>query len=178
MVRGRCAPHIYRRLHQDGVSLPAGTRGCLAGRSYMRVDPEGNVSPCPYMSLSVGNIKEQSLTSIWEGSPVLNQLRQGAYHGRCGACEYREFCGGCRARALADSGDLLGEDPLCAYVPSGGDRVTPPETLATNHVWDERAQERIKKIPRERLPVVYGPSPEGFEFRATDIPRGRPPCGR
>jgi radical SAM protein with 4Fe4S-binding SPASM domain len=147
MVRARCAPHIYRMLHQDGFPLPAGTRGCLAGRSYLRIDPEGNVSPCPYMSLPVGNIKERSLTSIWEDSRILQQLRRGAYTGRCGACEYRDVCGGCRARALANTGELLGEDPLCAYVPSGGDAVPLADTLPTELVWEERAQERIKRIP-------------------------------
>ena len=59
----------------------------------------------------------------------------------------KAVCGGCRARALADSGDLLGEDPLCSYVPMGKDTVKLSAALATDHVWDERAQERIKKIP-------------------------------
>jgi hypothetical protein len=99
------------------------------------------------MSLPVGNIKERSLTSIWEDSRILQQLRRGAYTGRCGACEYRDVCGGCRARALANTGELLGEDPLCAYVPSGGDAVPLADTLPTELVWEERAQERIKRIP-------------------------------
>jgi radical SAM protein with 4Fe4S-binding SPASM domain len=134
MVRARCAPHIYRMLHQGGFPVSTGTRGCLAGRSYMGIGPEGNVSSCPYMSLSVGNIKEQSLTDLWENSPILNQLRQGVYHGRCSVCEYKEICGGCRARALAINNDLLGEDPLCTYEPSGKDTVILSDGLPTDIV--------------------------------------------
>jgi radical SAM protein with 4Fe4S-binding SPASM domain len=147
MVRARCAPHVYRILHRDGLPVSEGTRGCLAGRSYMRIDPEGNVTPCPYMPLSIGNVKETSLTSIWENSPVLQQLRQGAYKGRCGVCEYGELCGGCRARALVKNDDLMDEDALCSYEPSGGGAIRLDDTLKTDFMWEEKARERIKKIP-------------------------------
>ncbi len=147
MVRARCAPHIYRILYQDGFPLPAGTRGCLAGRSYMRIDPEGNVTPCPYLPLPIGNIKDRSLPSLWEDSPILEQLRNGAYKGRCGTCGYREICGGCRARALLKDGELMGEDPLCAYEPAGGEKIALTDAFGTDLLWDDRARERINKIP-------------------------------
>lgn len=147
MVRARCAPHIYRILYEDGHPIPEGTRGCLAGRAYMRIDPEGNVTPCPYMPLTVGNIKEKSLTSIWEGSPVLQQLRQDPYKGRCGQCEFGAICGGCRARALMHSNDLMDEDPLCAYEPAGGTSISLNDTFKTDLHWEEKAKERIRKIP-------------------------------
>ncbi len=147
MVRARCAPHIYRILYQQGFAVSEGTRGCLAGRSYMRIDPEGNVTPCPYMPLIVGNIKERSLASIWDGSPILNRLRNGNYKGRCGECEFGEICGGCRARALAHCDDLMEEDLLCGYKPSGKGSVVLDDTLKTDLAWEEKAKERIKKIP-------------------------------
>lgn len=147
MVRARCAPHIYRILYEDGHPIPEGTRGCLAGRAYMRIDPEGNVTPCPYMPLTVGNIKEKSLTSIWEDSPVLQQLRQDPYKGRCGQCEFGAICGGCRARALMHSNDLMDEDPLCAYEPAGGTSISLNDTFKADLHWEEKAKERIRKIP-------------------------------
>jgi radical SAM protein with 4Fe4S-binding SPASM domain len=147
MVRARCAPHIYRILHQDGFPVPDGTRGCLAGRSYMRIDPEGNVTPCPYMPLTVGNIKEKSLTSIWEDSSILKQLRQETYKGRCGLCEFAEICGGCRARALLKNNDIMEEDPLCTYTPSDKATITFTDTFKADLQWEERAKERIKRIP-------------------------------
>jgi radical SAM protein with 4Fe4S-binding SPASM domain len=147
MVRARCAPHIYRLLYEDGQNIPQGTRGCLAGRHYMRIDPEGNVTPCPYMPVAVGNVKEMSLSSIWGNSPFLKLLRKGNYRGRCGICEYSELCGGCRARALMEKNDFMEEDSLCEYKPSNKDRVVLGDSFQSELLWDEKAKERVKKIP-------------------------------
>lgn len=147
MVRARCAPHIYRVLYEDGYSIPPGTRGCLAGRSYMRIDPEGNVTPCPYMPVIVGNVRESSLAEIWEGSSYLRLLREGNYKGRCGACEYTEICGGCRARAFVNRKDIMDEDSLCGYVPEGKGKVTIEMKESSDLRWDEKAKERIKNVP-------------------------------
>lgn len=147
MVRARCAPHIYRLLHLEGYAIPGGTRGCLAGRHYMRIDPEGNVTPCPYMPTRVGNVRETSLTSIWEGAAYLKLLRDGNYKGRCGICEYDEVCGGCRARALMEKGDLMEEDPLCTYEPEGRKRVGLGDSFTSDLQWDEKAKERMAKVP-------------------------------
>jgi radical SAM protein with 4Fe4S-binding SPASM domain len=147
MVRARCAPHIYRVLHQEGFSIPEGTRGCLAGRAYIRIDPEGNVTPCPYMPVVTGNVKDTSLAAIWERAPEFRLMREGAYRGRCGDCEYAGICGGCRARALSDRGDMMDEDPLCTYKPEGKDCVTPDEDFRSELRWEEDAKERIKKVP-------------------------------
>lgn len=147
MVRARCAPHIYRILYEEGYSIPPGTRGCLAGRSYMRIDPEGNVTPCPYMPLVIGNVRNLSLIEIWGGSPHLKLLREGNYKGRCGLCEYTEICGGCRARAYIEKKDIMEEDSLCTYVPSGREKVYIKMDESSDVRWDEKAKERIKNIP-------------------------------
>lgn len=147
MVRARCAPHIYRLLYEEGFNIPEGTRGCLAGRHYMRITPEGNITPCPYMPAVVGNIKERSLVSIWENGPYMQQLRQETYNGRCGICEYTEICGGCRARALSDTGDFMGEDSLCTYSPSGKEKVGLNSELQSELEWDESAKNRVRNIP-------------------------------
>ena len=92
---------------------------CPCGVHYVRITPEGKVTPCPYMPVAAGDLLTQSFKEIWESSPVFTQLRSGELGGRCGRCEYREVCGGCRARAYADSGDFMGADDSCAYEPSG-----------------------------------------------------------
>jgi len=92
---------------------------CPCGVHYVRITPEGKVTPCPYMPVVAGDLMTQSFEDIWESSPVFTRLRSGELGGRCGRCEYREVCGGCRALAYADSGDFMGPDDSCAYEPSG-----------------------------------------------------------
>jgi len=119
-VRATCAPHYYRILTQrageEGTS--AITRGCLAGRRFVFVSSTGRVQPCGYLDIDCGNIREKSFWEIWEGSDVLRDLRDDdKLRGKCGICEYRSVCGGCRARAYAATGDYLAEEPACLYKP-------------------------------------------------------------
>ena len=121
MVRSKCQPQLMRHVVQgdpDSPLLNYETR-CPCGVHYVRITPEGKVTPCPYMPAVAGDLLTQSFQEIWESSPVFTQLRSGELGGRCGRCEYREVCGGCRARAYADSGDFMGPDDSCAYDPSG-----------------------------------------------------------
>jgi radical SAM protein with 4Fe4S-binding SPASM domain len=88
--------------------------GCHAGIQYFSLRPDGDVYPCPFLPVRVGNIRDQSLNEIWYNSKVLNELRErSALKGKCGECEYRETCGGCRGRAYACTGDYLATDPVC-----------------------------------------------------------------
>ncbi|VVB69479.1 Coenzyme PQQ synthesis protein E [uncultured archaeon] len=109
-VRVTCAPQ-YSRIAQQGSGRRAG--GCLAGRSFVFVSRKGDVYPCGYLPLKVGNIREKKFLEIWESSPELRALRARDLNGRCGQCGYSEACGGCRARAMAKTGDFLGPDPSC-----------------------------------------------------------------
>ena len=121
MVRSKCQPQIMRHVVQGDPESPLlnyETR-CPCGVHYVRITPEGKVTPCPYMPVVAGDLLTQSFQEIWESSPVFTDLRSGELGGRCGRCEYREVCGGCRARAYADSGDFMGPDDSCAYEPSG-----------------------------------------------------------
>ena len=94
------------------------TRGCLGGISFAFISHVGDVQPCGYFDMQLGNVRDVPFSRIWETSPVFDDLRHfERLRGKCGACEYRGICGGCRARALAATGDYLAEEPYCAYVP-------------------------------------------------------------
>jgi heme b synthase len=115
-IRATCAPHYYRIIRQRGV--PTKARGCLAGQAFCFISHKGDVQPCGYFDYACGNVRETPLRTLWETAPLFQQFRKpDDYHGKCGLCEYRRVCGGCRARAYAATGDALGPEPLCAYVP-------------------------------------------------------------
>lgn len=96
--------------------------GCGAGRFYCAISPEGDVQPCVFMPLVVGNLKTEKLADIWFTSQVFKDLRDRQnLKGRCSKCEYKYVCGGCRARALAYHDDYLMSDPGCIKKLSEGD---------------------------------------------------------
>lgn len=151
LVRARCAPHILRiasKIDPESPLLKGGTSGCIAGTGYLRISPEGGVTPCPYIPSDEGtpNVNDIDLETIWNGSPRFKALRTSGYGGRCGDCEYDELCGGCRARALATTGDLMGEDRWCLYEPGdkedkkARDKKVGPE-------WTIEAAERLNNVP-------------------------------
>lgn len=148
MVRGRCAPHFLRVVQQkdpDSPVMKGATSGCIAGTHYFRITPHGDVTPCPYMPTVTGNVRKQSLAEIWESSPVFHKLRNPSYNGRCADCEFSDVCGGCRARALAASGDLMGEDPWCEYKPEEGKKIR--KGRGAEILWDDVASERLEAVP-------------------------------
>jgi radical SAM protein with 4Fe4S-binding SPASM domain len=88
--------------------------GCGAGRCYCAIEPNGDVLPCVFMPIKVGNIRETPFVEIWRNSPILNDLRdRSKLKGHCAVCEYRYACGGCRARAYGYFGDYHAPDPGC-----------------------------------------------------------------
>ena len=113
------APQYQRIVRQMGLE-DCGRRGkgCLAGTGFCFVSHVGDVQPCGYFDLKLGNVRKRSFSAIWRESPVLEDLRHPErLKDKCGACEYKAVCGGCRARALARTGDYLAEEPYCAHVP-------------------------------------------------------------
>lgn len=114
------APQYQRIVRQRGVCGTAarGGKGCLAGTGFCFISHVGDVQPCGYFDLRLGNVREKPLSAIWRESPVFDDLRHPErLKGKCGVCEYRAVCGGCRARALARTGDYLAPEPYCAHVP-------------------------------------------------------------
>ena len=94
------------------------TRGCLAGVGFCFISHTGRVQGCGYLDVEAGNIKEESFSTIWANSPLFQALRDlSQLKGKCGACEYKKLCGGCRARAYEATGDCLESEPYCVYEP-------------------------------------------------------------
>jgi radical SAM protein with 4Fe4S-binding SPASM domain len=134
-VRPSCAPQFMRIAQDMGLDMRQWIRGCIAGLYYCRIYPNGDVTPCPYLPVKLGNIREKTFKEIWLTSPVFRALRDPtSLKGKCGDCEYKTLCGGCRARAYGLSsdfidycgdlreptelnGDFLSEDPWCVYQP-------------------------------------------------------------
>ena len=116
-LKPTCAPQFMRIAKQKNVEMRF-TRGCIAGISYCLIGPTGNVQPCAYMDMNLGNVRETPFTEIWQNSPVFDELRTMDYSGKCGICDYKDVCGGCRARtAYYHKGDYMASEPWCAYRP-------------------------------------------------------------
>jgi heme b synthase len=134
-VKATCAPHYFRVVRQrakaDGRAMPvtyhaghlgsemsAMTKGCLAGQSVCFVSHTGEVFPCGYLPVSSGNVKQTPFPTIWRDSTIFASLRDDTnLQGKCGRCEYTKVCMGCRARAFAETGDYLAEEPNCTFTP-------------------------------------------------------------
>jgi heme b synthase len=122
----RSTPFIAHGTRMKAAPDPAGgrplstmTRGCLAGTAVCFVSNAGDIYPCGYLPVSAGSVRREPFGDIWRASGVFQQLRDfDTLTGKCGECRYTGICGGCRARAFAETGDYLGEEPFCTYEPS------------------------------------------------------------
>lgn len=152
-LKATCAPHYFRIVRQrqaaerrQGIvrerpaslarqqgtgshpdshpAMNSMTRGCLAGTGVCFVSHRGEVFPCGYLPIAVGNIRQQSFRAIWEDAPLFQELRDpGLLQGKCGLCEFKGVCGGCRARAYGMTGEVLDEEPFCIYEPHMKERI-------------------------------------------------------
>lgn len=154
IVRARCAPHFKRVAHRrnPGAALNRISGrdgdGCIAGVHYCRITPEGGVTACPYLEDVQGSVRADSFLHLWDHGADFRRLREPALRGKCGACEFRELCGGCRARARACGGDLMDSDPVCAYAPLGGPVIAPLADSAPGAVlWSAAAEQRLARVP-------------------------------
>jgi len=116
-ARGTSQGHPAGR--PGGSKMAAMTKGCLAGSSICFVSHTGEVFPCGYLPVSAGNVNRQSMRDIWEHSDVFARLRDvEQLEGKCGLCEFKKVCLGCRARAFyATHGNYMAEEPYCVYEP-------------------------------------------------------------
>ncbi len=112
-VKPTCAPQFIRVADKVGKKHRF-SKGCLAGISYCIISPKGDVQPCAYMKMEIGNVRDLPFDRIWAENDTFKTLRTMQYSGECGACEYGSKCGGCRARAAYyHKGDYMSADPLC-----------------------------------------------------------------
>lgn len=142
-LKATCAPHYFRVMRQrraednrqgKGRDLPASharqvhghphgqmhaaTKGCLAGTGVCFVSHRGEVFPCGYLPVAAGNVRQQAFGDIWQDSPLFAEMRDpDLLGGKCGVCQFKALCSGCRARAYGVTGDYLAEEPFCAYEP-------------------------------------------------------------
>src|SRR2546428_4472119 len=138
LVRARCAPHFKRIAYERDPNSPITKAtgymggGCLAGTNYARVTPEGNLTPCPYMPLSAGNVREVSFVDLWERSEVFDSFREPKLKGKCADCEYSDICGGGPGRPHAAPRGWLGAGGWGPYTPQGGPQV-PGDEIGVGH---------------------------------------------
>lgn len=162
LVGAKCAPHYKRivyNLDQTSSLLKAYDGGCPAGTNYCRITAEGEVTACPYMDTIAGNLRENSFYEIWHYSAQFNELRGMGLKGKCGRCEFKAICKGCRARALASNKDQLSEDPWCLYEPNLENSYEKSSRVKLREEdvfgmkadfslkWTEEAKERLSNVP-------------------------------
>ena len=189
LVNAKCAPHYIKTVLENasGQTEPAstdgefaratswpgsspirtysgGAGGCPAGTHYMGIRPNGDVTPCPYLPVFAGTLRNSSLADLWTSSELFTDIRRRtSLGGRCGECEMNGHCGGCRARAYGMTGDLMAEDPLCTHTPGkfagspllaiqsrasvGTSTIHYGAESTTTIAWDDAAAARMKKIP-------------------------------
>jgi len=131
----------YRRValqrQQESTAAPSADaigrrRGILAGDGFAFVSHVGDVYPSGFLPESVGNVRDDDIVDLYRHAPLFEALRdRDQLRGKCGACPFRQVCGGSRSRAYAHTGDPLQSDPLCPYVPEEYDGALPES-------WGER----------------------------------------
>jgi radical SAM protein len=145
------APH-YRRvaLTQQADSEDAGPAsdgigrrtGITAGDGFAFVSHIGDVYPSGFLPESAGNVREEHLVTLYRESELFQRLRDSdALKGKCGACPYKNVCGGSRSRAYAHTGDPLESDPLCEFIPEEYDGPLP-------EAWEQqrRGYEHVEQV--------------------------------
>ena len=111
-------------------------RGLNDGKGFVFISHTGEVFPSGFMPMSAGNIRQQGLSGLYRESALFRSLRDTSnLEGKCGLCEFKEICGGSRARAFALTGNPNAEEPCCSYIPKG--YIQPPSSVrraSTLHV--------------------------------------------
>lgn len=118
-VRGASYQMLHSKLVElEGFPRPESvstlaTRGTLDGDGIIFVGYDGTISPGGFIPISLGNIRENDIVDLYQHDKILTSIRERRFNGPCGSCEFKEICGGSRARAFSLSGDPLSSDPAC-----------------------------------------------------------------
>jgi radical SAM protein with 4Fe4S-binding SPASM domain len=89
--------------------------GCGCARLYAALEPNGDIFPCVFMPIKIGNIRKDKIKEVWKSNKELKKMRDRSSFKGCGNCKYKTICGGCRARAYGYFGDVQGPDPGCKF---------------------------------------------------------------
>jgi radical SAM protein len=129
---------VETRATQDKAAddLGRAPRGLNDGKGFVFISHTGEVFPSGFLPMSAGNIRQHELSSLYCESALFQSLRDTSnLEGKCGQCEFKEICGGSRARAFALTGNPNAEEPCCSYIPKG--YIQPPPSArraSTLHV--------------------------------------------
>ena len=94
-------------------------KGVNDGNGLVFISHRGEVMPSGFLPVSAGNVRQRSVVDLYRDSELFRSLREpGSYAGKCGYCDFRDVCGGSRARAYAAAGNALGSEPFCTYRPA------------------------------------------------------------
>jgi len=136
---GQGHPHAAAHAYEPGTptadaqtrTMSWTTRRVNDGKGFLFISHVGNVYPSGFLPIHAGNVKETPLADIYRNAPIFKSLRDTSrLEGKCGACEYKEICGGSRARAYALTGDPLAAEPCCIYQPKNWDPALESEAEA------------------------------------------------
>lgn len=109
----------------DGKAAMRAPRGVTDGSGFVFISHTGEISPSGFLPLNCGNVREEKLSEVYRTHPVFTSIRSPElYSGKCGVCDYSRMCGGSRARAYTATGDYMGSDPACAYIPPAWQELT------------------------------------------------------
>ena len=134
----RGAPEVIQR--QAGIN---------DGKGFVFISHTGDIYPSGFLPLAAGNVRRDSLTAVYREAPLFRALRDADnLEGKCGACEYRNLCGGSRSRSYALTGNFLAEEPRCVYMPRAASGGRP---------WDRSAEPATHRPTEGVTPLVHSP---------------------
>ncbi|MCH8029857.1 MAG: radical SAM/SPASM domain-containing protein, partial [Candidatus Dadabacteria bacterium] len=136
-IKSTEAPHYRRVFIQREVAVRRAAKGVRSseksslddaigrapmglndGKGFVFISHTGDVMPSGFLPLSGGNVRDQSVVDIYRDSPLFKEIRDySLLKGKCGVCEFRNVCGGSRARTYALTGDYMESEPYCTYIP-------------------------------------------------------------
>jgi radical SAM protein len=123
--------YAAQRRKAEGLASPAARRappGINDGKGLVFISHTGEIYPSGFLPLGAGNVRRDSLAEVYRAAPLFRALRDaGNLEGKCGACEFRNLCGGSRSRAYALTGSPFASDPRCAYQPPGSSTANSTE---------------------------------------------------
>jgi radical SAM protein with 4Fe4S-binding SPASM domain len=116
-------PAMLTRSEGPGHTIGLAPRGVNAGKGFLFVSHTGEIYPSGFLAISSGNVRQEGVAEVYRETSLFKGLRDPErLKGRCGRCEFREICGGSRARAFALTGDPFETDPWCSYEPQPAQR--------------------------------------------------------